>query len=82
MSYNMVMMMIDECGDEVEIGRYKIGKDLDEDYIDIWKSMKIDKARDEYPEAQRFYFEDRRNWNTLINMMLMDPSADYCPVEY
>lgn len=67
---NMILIMVDECGDEVEVGRYTIGKELDEDYIDIWKDMKIAKAREEYPEAQRFYFEDRRDWNMRINMML------------
>ena len=67
---NMVLVMIDECGDEVEVDRYTIGNDLDEDYIEVWKSMKINKAREEYPEARNFYFEDRRNWNSMINAMI------------
>lgn len=67
---NMVLIMIDECGDEVEIDRFNIGNDLDEDYIEIWKAMKIDKARQEFEEARGFYFEDRRNWNSMVNAMI------------
>lgn len=64
---NMVLIMVDECGDEVEVERFTIGNDLDEDYLEIWQDQKINKARESYPEAQRFYFEDRRNWNAMIN---------------
>lgn len=70
MSENMVLVMIDECGDEREVERFTIGSDLDEDYVEIWKDRKIEKAREEYPEAIRFYFEDRRNWHTQINAMI------------
>ena len=54
-----ILLMVDECGDEWEVDRYTIGDDLDEDYLAMWKSMKIDKARERYPEARNFYFEDR-----------------------
>lgn len=67
---NMILVMIDECGDEVEVDRYTIGDDLDEDYLEVWKSMKIEKAKERWEEARGFYFEDRRNWNSMINMML------------
>jgi len=67
---NMILVMVDECGDEVEVDRYTIGNDLDEDYIELWQSMKIEKIREEYPEARNFYFEDRRNWNSMINAMI------------
>lgn len=67
---NMHLIMIDECGDEVEIDFFHIGSDLDEDYLDLWKSIKIQKASEKFPEARRFYFEDRRNWNAIINQML------------
>lgn len=67
---NMILVMVDECGDEVEIDCFNIGDDLDEDYIEIWKEMKIDKARQEFEEARGFYFEDRRNWNSMINAMI------------
>lgn len=76
MSENMVLVMIDECGSEVEVDRFTIGSDLDEDYVEIWKDRKIEKAREQYPEAQRFYFEDRRNWNTVINSMINDDFYD------
>lgn len=77
MSDNMVLIMVDECGDEVEVGRFTIGNELDEDYIDMWKDMKISKAREEYPEAQRFYFEDRRNWHSMINQMIREDERYY-----
>lgn len=66
----LVLIMVDECGDEVEVDRYKVGEDLDEDYMDLWKIMKIEEARDNYPEARSFYFEDRREWNRMINSMI------------
>ena len=67
---NMILVMIDECGDEIEVDRFTIGDELDEDYLEVWKSMKIAKAREEYEEARGFYFEDRRNWNSMINEMI------------
>ena len=67
---NMILIMVDECGYEVEVDRYTIGNDLDEDYIEVWKSMKIAKVREDYPEVRNFYFEDRRNWNSMINAMI------------
>lgn len=76
----MVLIMIDECGDEQEYDRYTIGDDLDEDYLEMWQEMKIAKAREEYPEARRFYFEDRRNWNSMINAMIRDDEG-YDPWE-
>lgn len=67
---NMILVMVDECGDEVEVDRYTIGDDLDEDYLEVWKAMKIEKAKERWEEARGFYFEDRRNWNSMINAML------------
>lgn len=67
---NMVLIMVDELGDEVEVARYTIGDELDEDYIELWQDKKISDAREEYPEAQRFYFEDRRDWNRQIYTMI------------
>lgn len=68
---NMILIMIDECGDEVEVARYNVSTDgefvLDEDELAIWQEHKIDKASQEYPEARGFYFEDRRNWSHRIN---------------
>lgn len=70
MKDNMVLIMIDECGDEVEVERFTIGNDLDEDYMELWKEQKISNYEERYPEAMGFYFEDRRNWNSLINSMM------------
>ena len=70
MEGNMALIMIDECGDEVEVARYTIGDELDEDYLELWKDMKISKARENYPEARGFYFEDRRRWKSMIARML------------
>ena len=67
---NMVLIMVDELGDEVEVARYTIGDELDEDYIELWQDKKISDAKEEYPEAQRFYFEDRRDWNRQIYSMI------------
>ncbi len=68
----MVLIMVDECGDEIEVDRFNIGDDLDEDYLDLWKSMKISQAEEKYQEARGFYFEDRRGWNRMINSMLWE----------
>ena len=65
--FSVKMIMIDECGDEVIIDTFSINDDLDEDYMEVWESMKIEKAKQKYPEAQRFYFEDSRAMQRLIN---------------
>ena len=67
----MILIMIDECGDEYEVDRYNVdGLDVDADYFEIWKDMKIEQASEEYPEANGFYFEDRRGWNMRISAMI------------
>ena len=66
MSANMVVIIVDECGEEREWNRFTVGSDLDEDYIDLWKYSKIEQAWEEYPEARNIYVEDRRNWNSMI----------------
>ena len=63
---NMILVMVDECGEEAEIERFHLGLDLDEDELEIWQARKIDKARQIFPEARDFYFEDRRNWDVEI----------------
>lgn len=78
MKDNMILVMRDECGDDIEVERFTIGNDLDEDYIDLWKDCKIEKAREEYPEAQGFYFEDRRNWSSMIARCVNDPTYEPC----
>lgn len=67
---NMILVMIDECGDEVEIERFHLSGMIDGDELEIWQERKIRKAREEFPEAIGFYFEDRRHWNRLISRML------------
>lgn len=52
------LIMIDECGDEVKVDSYKIGKDLDEDYIELWKCQKIEQAEERFPEARGFILKD------------------------
>lgn len=76
----MVLIMIDECGDEVEVNRYNVGDDLDDDYMELWKDKKISDARENYPEARGFYFEDRRAWNSMIHAMIRDDEG-YDPWE-
>lgn len=77
MEANMILIMIDECGSEIEYARYRVGQFIeDEDEFEIWKERKIAKAWNEYPEARGFYWEDRRDWNHLINMMIHDAWDD------
>lgn len=66
----VVLVMVDECGEELEIDRFVIPDELDEDALIIWKSMKINSARKRFAEARDFYFEDRRSWNAMINSMI------------
>ena len=65
--FTVKMVMVDECGDEFVVDTFNINDDLDEDYMGVWESMKMEKARQKYPEAQRFYFEDSRAMQRLIN---------------
>ena len=50
-------IVIDECGDEWVADTYRIGEDLDEDYMEIWKSTKVEKVREESPECRGVYLE-------------------------
>ena len=59
--FTVKMIMVDKYGDEVVVDTFKVNDDLDEDYMEVWESMKIEKARQRYPEAYGFYFEDSRN---------------------
>ena len=55
--------MIDECGDEVVVDTFSVGDDLDEDYMEVWEDMKIEKAKERFPEARGFYFENSRDYS-------------------
>ena len=68
--FEVKMIMVDECGDEVIIDTFSINDELDEDYLEVWESMKIEKARQRYPEARGFYFEDSRVMQRLVNAAL------------
>lgn len=72
MQDNMILIMKNECGEEVQVAGFKVGYDLDEGYMELWKEQKIEEARREYPEAQGFYFEDRRDWARRINEIVGD----------
>lgn len=65
--FTVKMVMVDECGDEFIIDTFNINDELDEDYVEVWESMKIEKARQRYPEARGFYFEDSRDLQKLID---------------
>lgn len=73
----LVLIMVDECGCEVECETFVIGDDLDEDYLALWKDRKLSQYYEEYPEARRFYFENRSKWNSAINLMLNDPTLEF-----
>lgn len=78
---NMILIMVDELGDEVEVARFTVGDELDEDYIELWKDRKIAQGFKDYPEARDFYIEDRRSWNSVIHQMMRDDFGEYDPCE-
>lgn len=51
----MILVRIDECGDEQEVERFDLHLDLDEDELEIWKSRKIAKA-EELSRSKRVLF--------------------------
>ena len=68
--FTVKMIMVDELGDEVVVDTFNVNDELDEDYMEVWEDMKIEKARERFPEAQRFYFEDSRDMQRRINLEL------------
>ena len=64
------LIMIDECGDEVECETFNLSLLTDEDEIAVWQSIKEAKYAEMYPEARGFYWEDRSQWDRIINSML------------
>ena len=65
--FTVKMVMFDECGDEVVVDTFSISSELDSDYLEVWEEMKIAKARERYPEAMGFYFEDSRNFDGMVD---------------
>ena len=65
--FTVKMIMIDECGDEVVIDTFAISSELDSDYLEVWEEMKTAKARERYPEAMGFYFEDSRDLDSMVD---------------
>ena len=65
--FTIKMVMFDECGDESVIDTFAISSELDADYIEVWEEMKIAKARERYPEACGFYFEDSRDVQNAVD---------------
>ena len=61
------MIMIDECGSEIVVDTFSISSELDSDYLEVWEEMKIAKARERYPEAMGFYFEDSRELDSMVD---------------
>ena len=59
--FTVKMIMVDKYGDEFVVDTFTVGNDLDEEYMKVWENMKIEKARERYPEAYGFYFEDSRD---------------------
>lgn len=76
------LIMIDELGDEVEVESFNLHLLTDEDEIDVWKAVKEAKYAEMYPEARGFYWEDRSQWNSIINMMLNDETLDFEEAAY
>lgn len=65
--FTVKMIMIDECGRDVVIDTFAISSELDGDYLEVWEEMKIAKARERYPEAYGFYFEDSRDVQNAVD---------------
>ena len=65
--FTVKMVMIDECGCEVIVDTFGISSELDSDYLEVWEGMKMDKARERYPEAMGFYFEDSRDVDSMVD---------------
>lgn len=63
----VTMFMIDELGCDVVIDTFSISSELDADYLEVWEGMKIAKARERYPEAMGFYFEDSRDIYSIVD---------------
>lgn len=66
------LVMIDELGDEMEIDSFLLPDGLDDFALDLWKTVKEEEARERFPEASGFYFENRSEWNRLINQMIRE----------
>ena len=65
--FTVKMVMVDECGSEIVIDTFSISSELDSDYLEVWEEMKIAKARQRYPEAMGFYFEDSRDFDSMVD---------------
>lgn len=71
------LIMIDECGDEVEVETFNLHLLTDEDELAVWQSIKEAKYAEQYPEARGFYWEDHSQWSHAINAMLNDPTLSF-----
>ena len=80
--FEIKMIMIDECGDEVVVDTFSVGDDLDEDYMEVWEDMKIEKAKERFPEARGFYFENSRDIQRRVNYALHGYEDDYFDDEW
>ena len=65
--FSVKMIMVDECGSEIVVDTFSISSELDSDYLEVWEEMKIAKAREKYPEAMGFYFEDSRELDSMVD---------------
>ena len=65
--FTVKMIMLDELGSEVVIDTFSISSELDSDYLEVWEEMKIAKAKERYPEAMGFYFEDSRDLDSMVD---------------
>lgn len=56
----LALILVDECGDDCEYGRYRLPEMFaeDEDMMEVWKERKVNKMFEEYPEASSWYWMD------------------------
>lgn len=51
------LILIDECGDEIEAGRFLIPSEMDEDAVWFWQMQKKAELLERYTEARGAYWE-------------------------
>ena len=54
----LALILVDECGDDMEYGRWEIPANLDDDLMELWKDKKVSKMFEDYPEASGWYWMD------------------------
>lgn len=75
----MKLFLVDECGDDVFCEEYRVHEQIadDDDLLYIWKCKQEAEWREEYPEATRFYWENMREFNRMVNQAVHEFFGEY-----